>query len=472
MDGIPFFRRKASLNLYKNPKMILSQMTFTSDFTQTDRGDMYPRTFGNVNETVDGTGYSVTGLGATARLFGGFFPYANYETEIVFGKAGFLFSDGNNAFSCYFSIQDGILEIRKNEKVQKVKTVKGKKFTVSFCGNDVFFYVGDNGKSKCVFRSKVDVFGDLLLEKTFFKIKVQTVLFGDTRVEKVFSYLDTGVCQADIRPVRYEDGSVICENGLIYFTLSARLNSGNYQCVLSMKKDTCEFSISGAIFYDTGDGRWCGDIASSLIYDRNSETWRYWACGFSKGHICGHGECTNDPRFGINLLDLNLMEQGENCKTFLGKEGDEDPDFFYDKEKNKWYLTLCRLTDGNYRYFMFESDEPFKNYRFVQKTLFGCETGGSFVKTNAGYYFVCGSDFDKKSEYHVYKISDFSKFESIKCENPDGGFRGWGTVFALPCGSREKFYWMTFDRYLGDPLWNWSYGNLYIFESESIKKDG
>lgn len=119
---------------------------------------------------------------------------------------------------------------------------------------------------------------------------------------------------------------------------------------------------------------------------------------------------------------------------------------------------------------MFESEEPLKNYRFVQKTQSGCETGGSFVKTQLGYYFICGSDFDKKSVYHVYKTSDFSEFSTVECEDPDGGFRGWGTVFALPCGKKEKFTWMTFDRYLGDREWNWSYGNLYIFESETLKK--
>ncbi len=476
MSGIPFFRRKASLNLYKNPKMILSKMTFTSDFTDSERGNLYPlkAKSGDVTETVDGAGYSVSGDGYAVRLLGGFFPYANYEADILCGKGGFVFSCGNNFFSAIFSRKDNFIEINENGDTERIITdnKSGTRFTVSFCGNDVFVYVAENGKSECVFRKKIDVLGDLLDEKTFFETKSQVILYGNSRVENVISYLDTGVCQADIRPVRYEDGTVICENGLIYFTVSARLNSGNYQCVLSMKKDTCEFNISGAIFYDTGDGRWCGDIASSVIFNRKTEKWQYWACGFSKGHICGCGECETDPRFGINLLELNLMEQGENQsgELFLGVEGDEDPDFYFDKDKNKWYLTLCRLTNGVYRYFMFESEEPLKNYRFVQKTQSGCETGGSFVKTQLGYYFICGSDFDKKSVYHVYKTSDFSEFSTVECEDPDGGFRGWGTVFALPCGKKEKFTWMTFDRYLGDREWNWSYGNLYIFESETLKK--
>lgn len=74
MSGIPFFRRKASLNLYKNPKMILSKMTFTSDFTDSERGNLYPlkAKSGDVTETVDGAGYSVSGDGYAVRLLGGF----------------------------------------------------------------------------------------------------------------------------------------------------------------------------------------------------------------------------------------------------------------------------------------------------------------------------------------------------------------------------------------------------------------
>lgn len=42
---------------------------------------------------------------------------------------------------------------------------------------------------------------------------------------------------------------------------------------------------------------------------------------------------------------------------------------------------------------------------------------------------------------------------------------GQGSVFKVPGGTREKYMWITFDRFLGDPEYNWSYGNIYLYES-------
>jgi hypothetical protein len=36
------FVRKFSMNFYKNLKIPTAKMTFTSDFTDTERGDLYP----------------------------------------------------------------------------------------------------------------------------------------------------------------------------------------------------------------------------------------------------------------------------------------------------------------------------------------------------------------------------------------------------------------------------------------------
>ena len=47
---------------------------------------------------------------------------------------------------------------------------------------------------------------------------------------------------------------------------------------------------------------------------------------------------------------------------------------------------------------------------------------------------------------------------------PDGGFRGWGTVVPIKLGSRNRYFWLTFDRHNGSN-YNWSYGNLYCFEA-------
>ena len=56
--------------------------------------------------------------------------------------------------------------------------------------------------------------------------------------------------------------------------------------------------------------------------------------------------------------------------------------------------------------------------------------------------------------------------EELKFDDPDGGFRGWGTLLPVVQGSRKRHYFITFDRHNGSELNNWSYGNLYIFEAK------
>lgn len=474
MKLLPAFRRKAALNLYKNPTLTLCKMTFTSDFVSMKSGDMYPiiEKRGDCVEKVLQNGYSVSGQGCVLRLLGGFFPYATYEMTVHCGRAGFAFTYGD--FSVLLDTASSTLIFDRLGKGKNIslngRAGENMRLIVSFCGGTAFAYTAC-ANEKPEFAASFEIDGSFLRADVFSRISAATKVYGGARISGVSSYLDAGICQADIRPVRFEDGSVIIENGRMFFTVSSRMGTKNYQSVLSLKKDSCEFNLEGAILFDYGDGVLNGDVATSLIFDRNKKEWLFWTCAFSQGHILACGRTENDPRFGVNVLEAEVMGPiGENPDTdFLGKTGDEDPDFVFDKEKNKWYLTVCRLdsdTDNKaYRYFLFESDDPLSGYKFVRKTLSGCETGGSIVKGDGGYYFVCGSDFDKKSCYHVYDLNDFSRFDTLKCDYPDGGFRGWGSVFKVPGGTREKYMWITFDRFLGDPEYNWSYGNIYLYES-------
>ena len=478
-------------------------------------------------------------------------------------------------------------------------------------------------------------------------------------VSRAESFLDGGLSHADMKPVRYEDGTPILENGRLFLTLSSRLQAGAYQYVVSWNPSTCELRPEGAIFFDYGDGRWCADVAISLIYHRERREWLFWATAFSHGHILCHGTSAGDPRFGIAALDATLMEaqkpgsdvsngglpiqtsgaekDGELAQTkdcacgkvgaarafasdevlsvqagwrgaekdgglartedcacgkagaarasasddvlsaqagwrvaeiadgqtrtedcacgkvgaarafasdevlsvqaggrvaemadgqartedcacgkvgaaqafasddvlsvqvgaarasasddvlsvqaggrgasvaeldddtlWLAKTGDEDPDFTYDRERGKWYMTICRSVKGaGYRYFLFESDEPFSGYRHVCHTESGENTGGLMVRIRGRRALVCGSDFKARAEYSVYPMGDFSHFQRLTCDFDDGGFRGWGSLMPVPCGNRTKYVWMTFDRHNGSD-YNWSYGNLYAYEAEEM----
>ena len=256
------------------------------------------------------------------------------------------------------------------------------------------------------------------------------------------------------------------EGGKVYITASIRMQEGWFQGVFSWVPGTAEFALTGALFYDAGDGLWCGDVAASVLYHRQDRKWYLWVCSFSHGHVLAHSVFDGDPRFGVNVIDVKLMEkapEGQPISAFLGFHGDEDPDFFYDAAKERWLMAICRQDPAthNYRYVFFESEQPFEGYRYVGAGLHGCETGGSFVTVGGKLFFLCGNDFHATSDYRIYHERGMAQ---ARFNYPDGGFRGWGTLMPIPCGSRTRYFWLTFDRHKGSAF-NWSYGNLYCFEA-------
>ena len=135
-------------------------------------------------------------------------------------------------------------------------------------------------------------------------------------------------------------------------------------------------------------------------------------------------------------------------------------------------MTICRLMDTpegkKYRYVLYKSADPFTGYEYVTNSVSGEETGGSLIPWDGGLTFVCGSDFNKRAQYHVYALPDYQNWKPLQPDFDDGGFRGWGTVIPIGMGSRTRVFWLTFDRSLGSS-YNWSYGNLYCFEAIDVK---
>ena len=310
-------------------------------------------------------------------------------------------------------------------------------------------------------------------ESFYQSAKVHSVVSGSATVSALSSYIDCGVGQADIRPFRYENGDLILENGRIFLTFSARMESGGYQGILSWLPGTSDFKMEGAVFYSTGTGITYGDVATAYVYHRGEKIWYMWQRSGGAGHVLAKSKFKHDVRFGVNIVDVEALPKmtAENMcdEALLGKKGDEDPDFFYDEQRGKWLFALCRLAEETkkYQYFFFESDKPDEGYEYVGRGPAGEETGGTIVKLNGKIYFVCGNDFKKTSDYRVYEWGKFDTFKNLKCDYPDGGFRGWGTVLPVPFGTRYRYFWLTFDRKLMSHIgFNWSYGNVYCFEAE------
>ena len=625
-----YFHRLFSINPYRSLRMKLCEMSFCKDWPHTDRGEPYPivREVGAAlgEKVEDGRiAFSADEPGERARLIGRFFPYASSEVcvDALDGegaRVGLEFAVRSGRGSPYTAADAPGLCVFVERAGAEVcvcheEFVGGRSLGVVRHGTRAFtpgglLFVSAHGAffdvslgREFVCTIQAEGFSDICRRSAFMNAGVSLYVAlpagGRAAVSRAESFLDGGLSHADMKPVRYEDGTPILENGRLFLTLSSRLQAGAYQYVVSWNPSTCELRPEGAIFFDYGDGRWCADVAISLIYHRERREWLFWATAFSHGHILCHGTSAGDPRFGITALDATLMEaqkpgsdvsngglpiqtsgaekdgelaqtkdcacgkagaarafasdevlsvqagvarisasdevlsvqaggrvaemadgqaQTEECACgkvgaarafasddvlsvqvgaarasasddvlsvqagwrgasvaeldddtlWLAKTGDEDPDFTYDRERGKWYMTICRSVKGaGYRYFLFESDEPFSGYRHVCHTESGENTGGLMVRIRGRRALVCGSDFKARAEYRVYPLGDFSHFQRLTCDFDDGGFRGWGSLMPVPCGNRTKYVWMTFDRHNGSD-YNWSYGNLYAYEAEEM----
>lgn len=344
------FHRLFSKTMYKNLKLPLGEMTFSKDFVTDSFGDLYPviDQSADCNETVENNRYNIKS-GSVERMFGSYFPYASYEIAFSLSKGAcglaFHIPNGNAAITC------------GNDKV--IFSVNGKQeaFERKSCGDtetmiiscrkkafDVYFVCNGQPKYFCTFET--DVFEHSNLQKLYQKGYVCLLASGQTTVNAVSFYIDCGISQADLRPIRYENGEVIYEQGKIYLTATVRMQEEMFQGVFSLTPSTSDFKLCGALFYTVGDGYINGDVAASVLYNRNNNMWYLWVCSFAHQHIPAHSAFKGDPRFGVNIVDITLMKKADSnsdITDFVGFEGDEDPDFYYNESEKKWYMAICRL---------------------------------------------------------------------------------------------------------------------------------
>lgn len=463
------FKRQFAMSMYKNLKLPLGQMTFTKDFVkETKRGDLYPviQCSEGCAESIADNRYVVT-KGAMERMLGQFFPYATYEMTFQSenGAAGFGFQI-KNAKACIIK-QGKTLVFEENGRCETISTDWDSNTLIVSCrpgAFDVFFKFND--RPELVHTFAAESFKHAHDLKNFANGCASAIVRGSAELQAVSFYIDNGISIADIRPIRYENGRVMMEQGKIYFTASIRMQEEMFQGVFSWVPGTADIALTGVLYYDAGDDLWCGNVAASILYHREEKQWYLWVCSFNHGHVLAHAAFEGDPRFGVNVIDVQLMSkapEGADISLFAGFEGDEDPDFFYDAEKSKWMMAICRLDriTRKYRYVFFESEKPFEGYTCIGMGNPGEETGGSFVTIDGELHFVCGNSFSARSEYRIYRKDGM---HTARFDFPDGGFRGWGTVIPVQQGSRTRYYWLTFDRHNGSS-YNWSYGNFYCFEA-------
>lgn len=471
------FKRRFSVNPYKTLRLKTGEMSMYKDWVNDKRGDPYTvlAREGDVAECVDNAEYRVraTEGGRVERLISSFFPIYSYEATLteIGGDTGFNVRKDGRQVSIMLIGGKTVEITAENEKYTFNTSVeKGDTFSVTFRQGGVSVYVDKGARPVLIGDASVKALEDFSRYEVFTGATVSLVTSlgkgGEMAYKGVNAYLCGGLSHADMKPMKYEDGTPIIENGRVYMTMSSRLEVGCYQSVISWEPTTCEMKLEGAILYDIGDGICASDVAASVVYDRNAKKWYIWYCSFSHGHILARGVIKGDPRFGVQIVDAELLPlwSGSDRREFAGVPGDEDPDLcFID---GKWNLTVCRIEDDKaYHYYRFTSDSPLDGFTYADRTPTGGKTGGMMTPFEGKYYFVCGTDFGTRANYDIYPYNNFSEREKPICDYDDGGFRGWGTVFGMYVGSRKRYYWMTFDRHNASK-WNWSYGNIHVYEAE------
>lgn len=467
------FHRQFSMSTYKDQRLMLGKMTFSKDFITAPQGrtDLYP-VLEKADEATEqiANGRYVTN-GRISRMFCQFFPYATYELTVnrQSGSVGFSFHIASAKASVALD-NDGIVLVcgEQTERAPMPEDLDGTVTFIVSCRPGAFdIYFNKNGAIFHHHTFEVAAFERSHDYKEFSLGYAALTVDGASTVHEVLAYIDNGVSLADLRSIRYENGEVMVEDGKVYLTASIRMHAKMFQGVFSWIPGTAELHLVGVIFYDAGDGLWCGDVAASILYHRENKRWMLWVCSFNHDHILAHAEFEGDPRFGVNVIDITLAKRHEgeyDYEAWATRVSDEDPDFFYNEQTGKWHMAICRMdrTPGRrnqYRYAFFESDRPFDGYTFVGMGIDGAETGGSFVRVDGEQYFICGNE--NVNDYRIYSKDGM---KNAKFDFPDGGFRGWGTLLPIKCGSRTRYFWITFDRHNGSPTYNWSYGNVHGFE--------
>ncbi len=470
--------RRGSVNLYRNRKLPLGEMSLFKGWTSEVPGDPYPvlSRVGAPDERVGGGSYRVKLKAGESvmRLICAHFPFATYEIEFsrLCGASVALTLAGGPLCEVTFDGKQVTVLTEEGKHSFSTEPITCGTLAVTFRPGGVSAYLRTDGTDAPICDVDAPTLSLYRSEEVIHRAKaclsICSAAGGEFELSRAEAFISAGISQADLRPIRYETGEPLIEGGRIFLTASARCEKLRYQVVLSMCPTLFDLRLEGAMFYSYDDGYIHGDVAPTVIYDRTAGAWRLWVWSLAHGHRLAYSEGFSDPRYGISIIDATLMPlapAGADIETPLAFEGDEDPEIML--VDGVWHFAVCRHDlDGKYHYFHFTSDRPDGGFTYVDKTLGGEKTGASFVKTPEGVYFVCGSDFNKSSVYDIYPLNDFSAPASPKVDFPDGGFRGWGSMILVPCGSRHKYIWITFDRH-GGSSFRWSYGNIYVFESES-----
>lgn len=261
---------------------------------------------------------------------------------------------------------------------------------------------------------------------------------------------------ADYRPIKYEDGSIMQEDGKVFICATVRgagINSA-YQGVFKVDPSTAHVEMIGALFNLRNTSVPYNDNAGNVIYDRNEHKWLIMFIGHSDDgtgtRYAWQGETNTDPRYGVHNIKTQRMIYTDGAYR-------EDIDFIY--YNGKWYAIGSKdasVTD------LAESDGGWMgNYTTVHSGGSN-ETGTSFVKMpNGTPAVVAGTGDTADHRCRVYSFDLTTSYYLTFDHTPDA--RTWFQPIPWGDGDDFKWYVLSFTRDNVQSL-AYSYGAFITYE--------
>ncbi|NQV34622.1 MAG: hypothetical protein HQ515_18155 [Phycisphaeraceae bacterium] len=420
--------------------------------------------------------------------FGGFNPFATYSLDLAScqgaGAVGFEFSDRHKRERLIVTVSfkdnqltDARLRIFKDGQAVRdtsilTASLEGQslpgKIILQMLGSGFCLFSLDAGLPISIGQSDFSLMLDLREKRCIQSF--QSSLYcqlesGTVSIHGAKSEISTGVGQADIRAMTYEDGSLFLDQGRLWYTLSIRGRAlpHHIQGVFSMSPSVFDIKLEGIIVFDRNDGLLRNEISSHILYDRRDRVWRGLTTGFTayanpkkeKKQILAI-ESDQDPRFGFSIMTARPM----------GMVGDiEDSHILFDTQAQKWRLLTCENHKG-YKAVILESDHWDHGYQRIAGPVKENSTGTSIQKLGDTRYCFSGSS---ARDIFVYSYPELNKLGTLKMDlppwNEKSGTRVWPNVVSLPEGSATKYIALMMDRYNypGFKGPHWSYGALYLY---------
>lgn len=288
---------------------------------------------------------------------------------------------------------------------------------------------------------------------------------GAVKIRRAEIALTAGMGLADIRPITYETGEPMIDQGRLWYTMSIRGRALPHpiQGVFSLNPSVFDIKLEGIVVFDRNDGLLRNEVASHIFYDRKAKTWRGVTTGFSAYANIAHEkkqlliiESKHDPRFGFSVM---------NARPFQMVGDMEDPQILFDDKAGKWRMISCK-NQGGYKAILSESAHWDRDYKQIAGPVAHNSTGTSMQQINGNIFCFSGSSENK---IYTYTYPDLKEAGTIKIDLPPwdetSGSRVWPNVVQLPDGYPFKYVALMMDRfnYPGMQGQNWTYGGLYLY---------